>query len=196
MASKIIPLFLAFLLAACGGGGSSTPAPAPNQPPAVVQITAYGDSTQLAQGNPHAANRAGWSIENKGIGSSTTTQWLAKWDTELTATSATIVIYNGGINDGDLTLEQYKAALREMVRIARVHKKQLMLEQPNNATAKPGFDLAAFNDRRAAMGPLASAEGVYFCAQPDVPLFDNVHPTAEGYATKAVKLAKCIADAL
>jgi lysophospholipase L1-like esterase len=196
MALRILALVVSALLTACGGGGSSSPAPAPNQPPAVVQITAYGDSTQLAQGNPHAASRAGWSIENKGIGSSTTTQWLAKWDGELSATKATIVIYNGGINDVDLTLEQYRAALREMVRIARVHKKQLMLEQPNNAVARPGYDVDAFNDRRAAMGPLASAEGVYYCAQPDVPLADSVHPTPAGYATKAEKLAKCIADVL
>lgn len=186
---------LAMLLAACGGGGSSTPTES-NLPAPVVHIVAFGDSTQAAHGNPHAASRPGWTIENKGISGSSTAQWLAKWFDELAATKAPIVIYNGGLNDGGLTLDEYKHALRELVRITRAYRKQLILEQPNNAAAHAGFDLAKFNERRAAMGPLAAAEGVYFCAQPDVPLADGAHPTAAGYEAKQKRLAACIGDAL
>lgn len=198
---------IAILLTACGGGGSSTPppepaptasptAPAPSVPIVGVHIVAFGDSTQAAQGNPHASSRPGWTIENKGISGSSTAQWVAKWSDELAATKAPIVIYNGGLNDGNLSLDEYKHALRELVRITRAYKKQIILEQPNNAAEHAGFDLPKFIDRRAAMGPLASAEGVYYCAQPDVPLRDGPHPTDAGYATKAVRLAECIGGLL
>lgn len=192
---------LAVALTACGGGGSSAPAPgqAPtesNMPIHGVHIIAFGDSTQAAQGNPHASSRPGWTIENKGISGSSTAQWVVKWSDELAATKATHVIYNGGLNDGGMSLEQYKHALRELVRITRAYKKQIILEQPNNAAEHAGFDLPKFNERRAAMGPLASAEGVYFCSQPDVPLRDGPHPTDAGYATKATRLAECIGGLL
>lgn len=198
---------LALLLTACGGGGSSTPppepaptasptAPAPSAPSVSVHIVAFGDSTQAAQGNPHAASRPGWTIENKGISGSSTTQWVAKWSDELAATKAPIVIYNGGLNDGGLTLEEYKHALRELVRITRAYKKQIILEQPNNADASGDIILPTFIERRAAVEGVAKSEGVYYCAQPDVPLRDGIHPTDAGYAAKAERLAECLKDAI
>lgn len=196
----------ALLLTACGGGGSSTPAPvpaasppfapAPSAPSVGVHIVAFGDSTQAAQGNPHASSRPGWTIENKGISGSSTTQWVAKWSDELAATKAPIVIYNGGLNDGGLTLEEYKHALRELVRITRAYKKQIILEQPNNADASGDIILPTFIERRAAVEGVAKSEGVYYCAQPDVPLRDGIHPTDAGYAAKAGRLAECLKDAI
>lgn len=188
-------------LSGCGGGGSSTPAPVESPsgtsiPISGVHIVAFGDSTQAHHGNPHASSRPGWTIENKGISGSSTAQWVAKWSDELASTKATHVIYNGGLNDGGMSVDQYKHALRELVRITRAYKKQIILEQPNNAAEHDGFNLPAFVERRASMGPLASAEGVYFCAQPDVPLRDGAHPTDAGYRVKADRLAACLKDAL
>ena len=192
----------ALALTACGGGGSSIPepapvaasptAPAPSVPIVGVHIVAFGDSTQAAQGNPHAASRPGWTIENKGISGSSTAQWLARWSNELAATSAPIVVYNGGLNDGGLTIEEYRHALRELVRITRAYKKQIILEQPNNADATGDIVLATFIERRAAVGFVASSEGVYYCAQPDVRLRDGIHPIDEDYRLKADTLAACI----
>ncbi|EFX59967.1 hypothetical protein DAPPUDRAFT_346130, partial [Daphnia pulex] len=102
MATRILALAISALLTACGGGGSDI---APATPLAPVQVAAYGDSTQRDQGEPHASTRTGWSIENKGISSSTTAQWRAKWAAEMSTTAAVIVIYNGGLNDGAMPLD-------------------------------------------------------------------------------------------
>lgn len=184
-------IILCALLAGCGGGGSDVAAT-----PAGLAVTTYGDSTQAAQGNPHASSRPRLTIDNKAIGGSTTAQWLAKWAAEMAATRSPVVVYNGGLNDGGMTVEEYKAALREMVRIARANGKQLVLEQPNNAAEHSTFNLPAFVERRAAVGPLAASEGAYYCSQPDVPLRDGAHPTPEDYATKAARLARCLTDLL
>lgn len=190
-------------LVACGGGGSSVPPEPVAQPvaaPATLNgdyVTAYGDSTQAFHGNPHASSIPGlFTITNRGISGSTSTQLLSTWEREMAGSSAVMVIINHGLNDGDRTLEQYKDAMREFIRIARKYKKIIVLEQPNNAAPHSTFDLPAFEQRRAAVGPLATAEGVYYCEQPDVPLRDGAHPTDDGYRLKAARLADCIGDIL
>ncbi len=167
-----------------------------SKPDGVVLIAAYGDSTQFAQGDPHASNRPGWTIINKGIRGSNTVHWKTAWAEEMKSTKAQIVIYNGGLNDGGMGVEKYKSYLREMERIARSHGKRFLLEQPNNAVAHPLFSLARFNERRSATRDIAASIGAHYCEQPDVPLRDGAHPTAEGYRMKAERLADCIRDVL
>lgn len=194
-------------LVACGGGGSSVPSQPESQPEAFI-ASAYGDSTQAAQGQPHAASRAGARIYNRGVGSTNTSQLLAgtdglnyAWEVMMQRDEAPIVIVNHGINDYSIAPEKYRSNLVDLVRIARSAKKIPMLEMPNPAgetrTAlmdQIAFDVTAFEARRQAMRDVATAEGVYLCDQPRVPLQDGIHPTPEGYKTKADRLASCLAD--
>lgn len=196
---KLIVYFTALMLTACGGGGSSAPAPeaqAPGTPEPYV-IAAYGDSTQEAQGQPHAASAPGAKVYNRGVSGTNSAQLLAgtdgrnlPWAEQMQAESARIVVINHGINDRKRPIEDYKADLRKLVEGARKAGKVPMLEEPNPIN-EPGFD-----DYRNAMKHVANHMGVYFCAQPRVSLEDGIHPTVDGYAIKAGRLAKCIGDVL
>jgi len=209
-ARYLTALLFAVVLSACGGGGSSAPAPEAQPPgtPEPYVISAYGDSTQEAQGQPHAASRPGAKVYNRGVSGSNTTMMLAgtdgrnyPWPEQMARETARVVAMNPGINDGALTVEQYKANLRELVTVAQKAGKIVILEEPNpvSETMTPlmqqiNFDIAAFEERRSAMKHLAAHMGVYFCAQPRVPLEDGIHPTVDGYAVKRDTLRKCIAD--
>lgn len=196
---KLIVYFTALLLTACGGGGSSSPAPAPapaNAPEPYV-VAAYGDSTQEAQGQPHAASRPGAKVYNRGVSGTNSAQLLAgtdgrnlPWAEQMSVESARIVIINHGINDRGRTVEDYKADLRKLVDGIRKVGKVPMLEEPNPID-EPGFEVY-----RDAMRHVAQHMGVYFCAQPRVSLEDKVHPDQPGRALKADRLAKCIGDVL
>lgn len=202
---KLAVYLTALLLTACGGGGSSAPPPAD---PEAYTISAYGDSTQHAHGQPHAASRPGAKIYNRGVRGSNSSQLLAgtdgvnfAWPTQMQREIARIVVINHGINDRDLTT--YKANLRSMVEQAQAAGKVVVLEEPNPAgetvtetMTRNNFVIADFDLRRAAMRDLATHMGVYFCSQARVPLRDGIHPTEAGYATKANRLAACIADVL
>lgn len=205
------PLF-AVILSACGGGGSSAPAPeaqAPGTPEPYV-ISAYGDSTQEAQGQPHAASRPGAKIYNRGVGGTNEQQLLDgtdgrnyAWAYQMERETAGAILINHGINSRGYPLETYKANLRELVTVAQKAGKIVILEEPNpvSETMTPlmqqiNFDIAAFEERRSAMKHLATHMGVYFCAQPRVPLEDGIHPTVDGYAVKAGRLTKCLEDVL
>lgn len=188
---------LAVLVAGCGGGGSSVaPSTAPsNQPVPVVQVAAYGDSTQAAQGQPHAASREAFTVRNEGVSGSYTQQLLdgtdgvhKPWSQEMAQSTASIVVVNHGINDWRYPIAQYRANLRELVRVAREHKKLIVLEVPNQTTT-PESDTV-----RQAMRDTAAEVGAYLCEQPPVPLSDWAHPTSEGYAKKATRLSKCLGD--
>lgn len=210
---KIAAVYLtAVILSACGGGGSSAPAPeaqAPGTPEPYV-IAAYGDSTQAAQGHPHAASRPGAKIYNRGVGGNNTKKMLAgtdgvngPWAEQIPRETVRIIVLNPGINDYGLTVEQYKANLRELVTVAQKAGKIVILEEPNPAgeTETPlmaalKFDVAAFEERRSAMKHLAAHMGVYFCAQPRVSLEDGIHPDKPGYKLKEGRLAKCAGDLL
>lgn len=208
---KRLTYTLALLLAACGGGGSPVETAPPGSLPTLeAVVSAYGDSTQEAQGQPHAASRPGLSVANEGVGGTNTTMLLngtdgrhPPWPQEMARIKSLGVAVNHGFNDQGLTLEQYKANLRELVTVAQKAGKIVILEEPNPAgeTETPlmaaiKFDVPAFEARRAAMKHVATHMGVYFCAQPRVPLADGIHPTAEGYAIKATRLAKCIGEVL
>jgi len=213
MTGKILlSISLAVLLSACGGGGSSVAPTESNMPiPDQYLISAYGDSTQAAQGQPHAASAPGAKVYNRGVSGTNTAQLLAgtdgvnyPWPEMMRAEPTKIIVINHGINDRGYPLEVYKANLREMVTVAQKAGKIVILEEPNPAgeTETPlmaaiKFDVAAFEERRAAMKALATHKGVYFCAQPRVPLEDGIHPTKpEGYAMKRDVLRKCIADVM
>lgn len=211
MAFKIIPLFFAFLLTACGGGGSPVETAPPGSLPSLeATVSAYGDSTQEAQGQPHAASRPGLSVSNEGVGGTNTTMLLngtdgrhAPWPQEMARIKSLAVVINHGINDQGLTLDQYKANLRELVTVAQAAGKIVMLEVPNPAgevqtplMQQINFDVPAFEARRQGMRDVAVHMGVYLCEQPRVPLADGIHPTAEGYRLKADRLAFCIGELL
>lgn len=188
---KKLTLLLALILSACGGG-EAVKSVSP------VSVYAYGDSTQAEQGNPHAAQRDGFTIVNRGVGSSTSSDLLAIWPSQLLDPSRVVVI-NHGINDRDLIL--YKANIKALVNQAQSANKIVMLEAPN-ATGETmtdlmraiNFDIEQFKERQKAMREIAQSMGVYFCAQPRVPLRDGIHPTPEGYRLKAETLSVCIAD--
>jgi len=207
---KHILYIAALLLAACGGGGSSV-APVDVNPAAeVYKVAAYGDSTQEAQGQPHAASRPGAKVYNRGVSGTNTAQLLAgtdgrnyPWRVQMERETAQAVAINHGFNDRDYPLEQYEANLRELVTVARAFGKYVILEEPNPAgeTMTPlmlqiQFDVPAFEARRAAMKRLAEHMGVYFCAQPRVSLEDGIHPDAAGRGLKADRLARCAAEVL
>lgn len=212
LARYLTALLFAVILSACGGGGSSAPAPEAQPPgtPEPYVIAAYGDSTQAAQGHPHAASRPGAKIYNRGVGGNNTSKMLAgtdgvngPWAEQIPRETVRIIVLNPGINDYGLTVEQYKANLNELVTIAQKAGKIVILEEPNpvSETMTPlmqqlNFDIQAFNERRAAMKHVANHRGVYFCAQPRAPLVDGIHPTVDGYAVKAGRLQKCIKDVL
>jgi hypothetical protein len=77
MAIRILVLAsIVCALVACGGGGSSVaPEPVAQAAPTTLNgdyVTAYGDSTQAAHGNPHASSIPGlFTITNRGISGST-----------------------------------------------------------------------------------------------------------------------------
>lgn len=210
---KLVIYLTAILLTACGGGGSSAPAPEPVQPAQSapsIQVAAYGDSTQEAQGQPHAASRPGAYVYNRGVGGTNTHHLLTgtdgvnyAWATQMPRETAKVVVINHGINDRGYPLETYKANLRELVTVAQNAGKIVMLEMPNPAgeTMTPlmdriSFDVPAFEARRQAMRDLSVSMGVYLCDQPRVPLEDGIHPTVEGYRVKADRLAACLNDVL
>lgn len=211
MASKIISLFFVLLVTACGGGDPE-PATAPQVADGPVHVaTAYGDSTQEAQGQPHAASRPSAAIINEGIGGTAAWQLLhgdgvhPVWAQQLARDRSSVVIINHGINDYDRTgsypTANYKIVLRTLVDQAVAAGKTVLLEEPNPVGETPTplmnalqFDVAAFEARRLAMREVATEAGVAFCAQPRVALADGIHPTPEGYAEKANRLAACIAD--
>lgn len=194
------------LLGACGGGGLPAASTDPSAPAGL--IAAYGDSTQEAQGRPHAASRPGLSVVNEGVGGTSARDLLkgtdgkhAAWPLEIARQPARLVVINHGINDRGYPLHDYTDNLRELVTIAQAGSKVVMLEEPNPAgevetplMAAIKFDVPAFEARRAAMRHLAAHMGLYFCAQPRVPLEDGIHPTAAGYAAKAQRLATCLED--
>lgn len=186
------------LLAACGGGGSGVaPTPAAPQAPAVITVAAYGDSTQAAQGSPHAASTTRVQVRNAGVAGTTATQLLRgadgvhpAWAAQLARETAQAVVINHGINDRHGDKPVYRDSLRALVLAVRAAGKVPMLETPNP------IDPVGFEDWREVMREVARAEGVYLCEQPRVPLSDGFHPTAEGYATKAQRLAQCLSDLL
>lgn len=201
----LLSIYLAVLLSACGGGGSSVAPAAPATPPTesnmpipdLIVASAYGDSTQQSQGNPHAASRPGASVRNRGVGGSNTTQLLAgtdglnsPWPEMMSTDPARIIIINHGIIDRISPLDDYKANLRALVEGIRKVGKVPMLEEPNP------IDQKGLEDFRDAMKATADHMGVYFCAQPRVPLSDGIHPTPEGYKSKADRLANCIKDVM
>lgn len=203
--SPLVVMALVTALAACGGGGSSAPAPAApvaEAPPPVYWVT-YGDSTQFAQGNPHAASYPGVYIVNEAVGG-TNLKWLLEgtdgkhkpWVEEIARAKQNGVfgiVNNHGINSRLVgTPEEYKAQLRVMVDVARAAGLFVMLEEPNPIDEE---DIEPF---RQAMKEVATHMGVYFCAQPRVPLDpDKIHPTRpEGLAIKAGRLQKCIKEVM
>jgi lysophospholipase L1-like esterase len=204
-------IVLSFLLTACGGGGSPVETAPPGSLPTLeATVSAYGDSTQEAQGQPHAASRPGLLVANEGVGGTNTTALLngtdgrhAPWPQEMARIKSLAVVINHGINDQGLTLDQYKANLRELVTVAQKAGKIVMLEVPNPAgevqtplMQQINFDVPAFEARRQGMRDVAVHMGVYLCEQPRVPLADGIHPTIEGYRMKADRLAFCIGELL
>lgn len=191
---------LALALAACDKTESSA------EPSDVYAVSAYGDSTQAAQGDPHAASRLGLLVKNRGVGSTNSSQLLAgtdgkngPWAEMMKRDPAGVVVINHGINDYTYPLEQYRNNLVELVRVAREAGKVPMLELPNPVaeTRTPmmestNFDISAFEARRQTMREVAEKEGVYLCDQPRVDLIDGIHPTPDGYMLKAARLAGCI----
>ena len=180
-------------LAGCGGGGSPVAQPTVAAP--AFLASAYGDSTQEAQGQPHAASRPGAMVYNRGVSGTSIHQLLAgtdgrnyAWAEMVKRESAPMVIINHGINSRKGDVEAYRTALREAVAVAQAAGLVVMLEQPN-AIDEPGFE--AF---REAMRDTSRQTGVYFCEQPRVTLSDGIHPDAAGRAAKAQRLARCIAD--
>lgn len=203
MKRGIVALLVA--LAGCGGGGSSVQPPQPptvNADATTYQVAAYGDSTQYEQGHPHPAGRPGMAVSNNGRGGASAASMLATpWDKEMADQRARVVVLNPGINDHSDTVVQYRDNLRALVSVAQAARKIVVLEEPNPAgeietelMASIAFDVTAFEARRTAMRNLATHMGVYFCAQPRVPLRDGIHPTPEGYATKAKRLNACLEE--
>lgn len=211
LAKKTPPLVaglaIASALTACGGGGSSAPAPAaPATPstaaPAPVYWVAYGDSTQFAQGDPHAASYPGVHIVNEAVGG-TNSKWLLEgtdgkhepWAKEMARSKRNGVfgiVINHGINDRRMgTPAEYKDRLRLLVDGARAQGFFVMLEEPNP------IDVEDIEPFRTAMREVAAHMGVYHCDQPRVPLDpDGVHPNVQGLAIKASRLKSCIADVM
>ena len=187
-------LTLCAALTACGGGGS--PIPAPSSPDAYT-ISAYGDSTQEAQGQPHAASRPGAKVYNRGVSGTNSAQLLAgtdgrnyPWPEMMRQESAAVVIINHGINDRARSVDAYKADLRALVSGAQAAGKVVMLELPNP------LDVADLEPHRQGMREVAVSMGVYLCDQPRAALLDGIHPTPEGYKLKADRLAACVKDVM
>lgn len=195
---KLALYLTALLLTACGGGGSPVvaPTPAPSAPEAYT-ISAYGDSTQEAQGQPHAASRPGAKVYNRGVSGTNSAQLLAgtdgrnfPWPEMMRVESAAVVVINHGINDRSRSVAAYTADLRALVSGAQAGGKMVILEMPNPLAASD------FEPHRQGMRDLAISMGVYLCDQPRVPLEDGMHPTVEGYKMKADRLAACLNDVL
>lgn len=192
---RLALIAVAALLAACAERPTVTLEPGP------FMVAAYGDSTQRAQGDPHAASRGGWVIQNRGVSGATSSQLFdgkdglnKTWREEMADTSAIVIVLNHGLNDGALKNEEYRKLLEKTIDIARDYGKFVVLEQPNNAVEHQWFDVPKFHARVQAMKEVAQEREVFFCSQPDVPLLDAVHPTPEGLAIKATRLAECLAE--
>lgn len=204
MSWRLVPILL---LAGCSGSASVEAVPEPAFPQTAQikgHVGAYGDSTQKALGMPHASQRPGWTIENRGMSGTTAGQLLAgtdglnrPWAEEMAASAAELVIINHALNiSGGTTTAQYEAHLTELVTIAQAAGKKVMLEDPNEADPHGEFDMPAFAERIEVMRRVARKHKAEYCDQPRVPLLDGAHPTAEGYAIKAATLAACIGRVL
>jgi len=128
-----IAMAMAFALSACGGGGSEE-----TEFIGDYTISAYGDSTQYAQGQPHASSRTGAKIYNRGVRGSNSSQLISgtdgvnyAWAHQMQREIAGVIVINHGINDRDLNT--YVSNLRTMVEQAHAAGKTVMLEEPNPA---------------------------------------------------------------
>lgn len=137
-----------------------TPAPTPSPTPAPVtaSIDYYGDSTiwgYKSGGGGKVANPAPtvfaealpqyhlptqYTVRNEGVNGSTACQLLSgtdgvhpAWDTQMSKTSASIVIINHGINDQwkDGSIDAYKACMTSLAQKAKAHGKRVIFETPN-----------------------------------------------------------------
>ncbi len=195
------------LLAGCSGSASLEAVPEPAFPQTAQikgHVGAYGDSTQKALGMPHASERPGWTIDNRGVSGSTAGQLLngtdglnRPWAEEMAGSPAELVIINHALNiSGGTTTAQYEEHLTELVTIAQAAGKRVILEDPNEAEPHGEFDMHAFAERIEVMRRVATKHRARHCEQPRVPLQDGAHPTPEGYAIKATTLAACIGEAM
>lgn len=166
-----------------------------------AQITAYGDSTQVELGDPHASSRKRWRITNKAVAGSTSSQLLSgtdgrnlPWAEEMATSNASGVIVNHGLNDDALTIDEYRSNLTQLATQALLSGKWVILEQPNHMA--PGEQGARHEARIQAMREVAESLQVKFCDQPSVPLHDSLHPTDHGYFLKSKRLAQCIREVM
>lgn len=213
---KLFAIALSILLTACGGGGSDIApapaapapvAPAPPPPPVPVLVAAFGDSTQGEQGSPHAASRPEFTVENRGIGATTTAHRLVDWPETLRNTPAKIVTLKYGINEyrlpGNDKLALFRSNLRALVEQAQAAGKRVILEVPHPVGDPPtplmqelAFDVYAYEDRRKAIMELGAHMGVYVCVHGTVPLYDGIHQDAEGVVIVGRRLAICLQEVL
>ncbi|WP_245549173.1 SGNH/GDSL hydrolase family protein [Noviherbaspirillum massiliense] len=158
-------LALTVILAACGGGGGSsdsntstnssggtTSNPQPTKlvdAPQVIEY--YGDSTiwgyesftgnRVATPAPDAFAQAlpsNQQVRNLGVSGQTACQLLnadGGWDAKMSASQATVVILNHGINDFGSEVGEdiptYKNCLRTLASIAKTKGKRVIFETPN-----------------------------------------------------------------
>jgi beta-glucanase (GH16 family) len=200
---------------------STTPAA-----PATAAVDYYGDSTiwgyksgvggQVANPAPavFAATLPNYSlptqytVRNEGVSGTTACQLLngtdgkhPAWDTQLSNTSASIVIVNHAINDEwkDGSIDNYKSCLTSLAQKAKAHGKIIIFETPNPTRDSYPNGLDAWTD---AMRTVASQQGAQIIdqyaylkaylngASVSTICPDGLHPTDAVYTMKGQYAAK------
>jgi lysophospholipase L1-like esterase len=218
-------------MAACGGGGGGDSAQTvPVTQPAVTKhviVRQYGDSTtsgltyqngayvvakQTSADRLYVDLQAQFggavTVDDQGVPSTCAENLLngdgvhAPFAQEIQTTSAQIITFNFGMNDGwwcHRTVDQYAADMGQLIDIARAAGKTVVLEEPNPTTSPDNLNLDAYV---AALRSVAADKAVPLVAQYDYIktvsnwqslLSDGTHPTIVLYAIKGDREAQVIA---
>jgi beta-glucanase (GH16 family) len=195
-------------------------------PPATAAVDYYGDSTiwgyrsgsggqvtnpapaVFASELPNYSLPTKYMVRNEGVSGTTACQLLngtdgkhPAWDTQLSNTSASIVIVNHAINDEwkDGSIDNYKSCLTSLAQKAKAHGKIIIFETPNPTRDSYPNGLDAWTD---AMRSVASQQGVQIIdqyaylkaylngASAYTICPDGLHPSDAVYAMKGKYAAK------
>lgn len=223
---KILTLALCALLAACGGGGSDTPAqpaqaaqaaaPAASepyiQPTALVAI--YADSIGIPEGAALESILGAGQVINRSRGGYYLRGAMdAGLLDEAIAAPVRVVVLGYQVNDartdipGNFTLDEYRAKLTEVATRIKLSGKAVVLETaPRPVDGGPSSAIFAGNrvlPYAEAMREVGAAVGAVVCDRYAatinatlVDIPDGVHPAPHLVSANAAMLSGCVAAAL
>lgn len=206
----IISLALVALLAACGGGGSDTPAAQPQSAPSHT-VDVYGDSIALTEAQNVAPLLSPSKVRNHAVNGSSLQQAIAAGlMADAAQSDADVIVLAYGTNDalqraGYFGPTEYRQALSSAAKAILASGHGLVIETapqvivdlaPAGRYTLTGADQYAEQARQ-----VAREVGAVLCdrnTRPSTPetVPDGVHPVGALAASNAQALAECVREAL